>query len=38
MLSEKNISGRPISIFKLDNPIVYENRVINVLELSSPKD
>jgi len=36
-LSEEIISNRPISTFKLFEPIIYKNRKIYLIELPSPK-
>lgn len=38
LLNETNIQGRNISTFKLNNPIIFQNRKIYCLELPSPKD
>lgn len=38
LLSEKEINGRPISSFKLSDPVVYGERSISVLELPYPKE
>lgn len=38
LLSENIISWRNISTFKLNNPIVYKNRKIRILELPEPKE
>lgn len=38
LLSEKEIAGRPISTFKLENPFVYGERKIYCLELPAPKE
>ncbi len=38
LLAEKMISGRPLCIYKLQEPIHYEAREIWVLELPAPKD
>lgn len=37
ILSENIIGWREITTFKLDEPIIYKNRQISVLELPSPK-
>ena len=37
LLAENIISGRNISTFKLDRPIIYKNRKIHLLEIPSPK-
>lgn len=36
-ISENIINGRPISIFKLNQPIIYKNLVIPCVELPAPK-
>jgi len=37
-LYHKNIhNGRPISLILLNDPVVYENRIIELIELPSPK-
>lgn len=38
LLVESNINRRPISVFKLSNPYLHEARIIDVLELPSPKE
>ncbi|KYQ91530.1 dihydroxybiphenyl dioxygenase domain-containing protein [Tieghemostelium lacteum] len=37
LLTETMINGRPISVFKLNNPIQYQNRLIPAIELPCPK-
>ena len=37
LLTENEINGRPIATFKLNKPILFENRKIWCLELPSPK-
>lgn len=37
LLVESEVNGRLISTFKLNDPIVYKNRVISLVELPSPK-
>lgn len=37
LLTENIISGRKISTFKLEEPIIYKNRKISILEIPSPK-
>lgn len=37
LLVESMVNGRLISIFKLNEPIIYKNRKIYLLELPSPK-
>lgn len=37
VISEQIISGRPILIFKLFQPIIYKSREIHCLELPAPK-
>lgn len=37
LLTETTIWGRNISTFKLNNPIIYKNRNIYLIELPSPK-
>jgi predicted metalloenzyme YecM len=37
LLIESMVNGRMISTFKLHSPIIYKNRVIDVLELPAPK-
>ena len=37
ILTETEINGRPIATIKLDNPIIYKNRKIYLIELPSPK-
>lgn len=37
LLSEKEVSGRPIAAFKLKEPILYKNRRIWCVELPAPK-
>lgn len=37
LLTEKLINGRPIASFKLHQPLVYQDRKIDGLELPSPK-
>ena len=37
LLSESEINGRPICCFKLNEPIIYGNRKVDVFELPSPK-
>ncbi len=36
-ISENKINGRPISIFKLTMPLIYEKRIIRFIELPAPK-
>jgi len=38
LLSESQIGGRAISTFKLNEPIIFENREIRCIELPSPKE
>lgn len=38
LLSEKNINGRPICTFKLHQAIQYQDRLIDLVELPSPKE
>lgn len=38
LLSESEINGRPIAIFLLKHPIVYQSRKIRLLELPAPKN
>ena len=38
MLIESMVNGRMIATYKLHSPIVYKNRLIDVVELPSPKD
>ena len=38
LLAETMIGGRPIATFLLEKPFVYKDRIINCLELPSPKD
>ena len=37
LLSEKEIGGRPIAVFKLQTPFSYQERAISLLELPAPK-
>lgn len=37
LLIESIVNGRPISTFKLHDPIVYKNRKVYLLELPAPK-
>lgn len=37
LLSESMVNGRPISTFKLNEPVVFKNRKIFLIELPSPK-
>ena len=37
LLSEAKISGRPISTYKLNEPIVYKNYIIELIEVPAPK-
>ncbi len=37
LLTEKPISGRPIATFKLEQPILFNQRKIELLELPAPK-
>lgn len=37
LLTESQIGGRAIASIKLDQPIVYKNRKIDVIELPAPK-
>lgn len=37
LLSNNNINGRPISVFKLKKPIIYAKKKIYVFELPAPK-
>ena len=36
-ISEQQIGGRPISTFRLEQPILYADREISLLELPAPK-
>ncbi|MFC1685478.1 VOC family protein [Nanoarchaeota archaeon] len=38
ILSENEIGGRPISTYKLKEPIIFKNRKISCVELPSPKE
>ncbi len=37
LLIESDVNGRPISTFKLDKPVYFENSSISVVELPAPK-
>ncbi len=37
ILVESDVNGREITTFKLNQPIVYQSRIITILELPSPK-
>lgn len=37
LLAESNVNGRPISTFKLKQPIQYKKRTIDLIELPAPK-
>lgn len=37
LLTESTVNGRPISTFKLNSPIIFNNRNIYLLELPAPK-
>ncbi|MGK0366435.1 MAG: CHAT domain-containing protein/predicted metalloenzyme YecM/tetratricopeptide (TPR) repeat protein [Saprospiraceae bacterium] len=37
LLTEKPISGRPIATFKLEEPFIFQNQKIYLLELPAPK-
>ena len=38
LLVESEVKGRMISVYKLDKPLVYGERVIDVIELPAPKE
>jgi len=38
ILTEKSIGGRPIAVFKLDEPYIFQNQKIYLLELPAPKE
>ena len=37
ILVASDVNGREITTFKLEHPIVYQSRIISILELPSPK-
>ena len=37
LISQKEVNSRPILVLQLDQPIIYQNRTIDVLELPAPK-
>lgn len=37
LLTESIVNGRPISTFKLDKPIIYNDYIIDLVELPAPK-
>jgi predicted metalloenzyme YecM len=37
LLIESEINGRPIATYKLNRPIVFDNNIIDVIEVPSPK-
>lgn len=37
LLTEADVNGRPIATFKLNEPIIYNSRKIELLELPAPK-
>lgn len=37
LLTEADVNGRPIATFKLNNPINYNSRLIELIELPAPK-
>ena len=37
VLSEKEINGRPITVIKLRDAILYQDRIIKLIELPAPK-
>lgn len=38
LLSEEMVSNRPICTFKLNEPIIFKDRKISILELPAPKE
>ena len=38
MLAESMVNGRLIAVFKLNEPIIYKNRSISIIELPQPKN
>lgn len=37
LLTESEVSGRPIATFKLNSPVIFDGRMIDVVELPAPK-
>lgn len=38
LLTEKEIGGRPISTYKLTDPLTYWDRIVDIIEIPSPKE
>lgn len=38
VLSQKKVNGRPIMVVRLNEPMIYQGRIIDILELPSPKE